>query len=78
MANAVRSLATPGRVFDHDASKSLVGTSDNILQLCLHIGDMFGIDVYHRWVIFDDLWAGEHLDLANGILRFAQRWDVLS
>ncbi len=78
VANAVRSLATPGRVFDHDASKSLVGTSDNILQLCLHIGDIFGIDVYHRWVIFDDLWAGEHLDLANGILRFAQRWDVLS
>jgi hypothetical protein len=65
-------------VLDHDASKSLVGTSDHLAQLCLHVGNWFGGDVYHQWVIFDDLWAGAHRDLAEGILRFAQRWDVLT
>jgi hypothetical protein len=63
---------------DHDASKSLVGVSDHLVQLCLHVGDLFGKDVYHQWVIFDDLWAGANQDLAEGILRFSKRWDVLT
>ena len=75
VANIVSNLRG---VFDHDASKSVVSTSANILQLCLHAGDLFGSDLYHQWILFDDLWAGEHPDLANGVLRFAQRWDVLS
>ena len=67
-----------GGVLDHDASKSLVGTSDHIVQLCLHVGNWFGGDVYHQWIIFDDLWAGRHPALAQGVLRYAKRWDVLS
>ena len=39
---------------------------------------LFGKDTYHQWIIFDDLWAGEHPDLAEGILRYAKRWDVLT
>ena len=58
-------VSTLGVTFDHDASKSFVGTSDNLLQLCLHTGKCFGNDVYHQWVIFDDLWAGQHQDLAE-------------
>jgi hypothetical protein len=65
-------------VQDHDPSKSLVGASDDLAQLCLHVGDFFGKDVYHQWIIFDDLWAGEHRDLAEAILRYAKRWDVLT
>jgi hypothetical protein len=65
-------------VLDHDPSRSLIGTSDHLLQLCLHIGNVFGSDVYHQWIIFDDPWAGANRDLAEGILRFAHRWDVLS
>jgi hypothetical protein len=65
-------------VLDHDPTKSLVGASDHLAQLCLHVGDFFGKDVYHQWIIFDDLWAGEHRDLAEGILRYAKRWDVLT
>jgi hypothetical protein len=63
---------------DHDLSKCLVGASDHLAQLSLHVGDWFGRDVYHQWVVFDDLWAGRRRDLADGILRFAKRWDVLS
>ena len=63
---------------DHDPSKSLIATSAHLAQLCLHVGDFFRNDVYHQWLIFDDLWAGEHTALAEGVLRFAKRWDVLS
>ncbi|MEJ7636806.1 MAG: hypothetical protein WKF75_02155 [Singulisphaera sp.] len=34
-----------GGVPDHDASKSLVGTSDHLVQLCLHAGNCFGNDL---------------------------------
>jgi hypothetical protein len=73
-----RGMGSLKGVLDHDPSKSLVGTSDQLAQLCLHAGDFFGKDAYHRWIIFDDLWAGEHPDLAEGILRCAKRWDVLT
>ncbi len=63
---------------DHDASKSLVATSAHLAQSCLHIGDFFGNNAYHQWFIFDDLWAGDHRALADGVLRYAKRWDVLS
>ena len=65
-------------VLDHDPSKSLAEASEHLAQLCLHVGDFFGKDAYHQWIIFDDLWAGEHPDLAEGILRYAKRWDVLT
>jgi UV DNA damage repair endonuclease len=65
-------------VLDHDPSKSLISTTDHLLQLCLHTGICFGRDVHHQWIFFDDLWAGANPDLADGILRYAQRWDVLS
>src|SRR5579875_448398 len=44
-----------------DPSKSLISTGDHIAQLCLFVG--WGGGVYHQWIIFDDLWAGEHPDL---------------
>jgi hypothetical protein len=73
--NVVKSLR--GKL-DHDASKSLVATSAHLAQLCLHVGDFFGSDVHHQWIIFDDIWAGANMALAEGVLRFAKRWDVLS
>jgi hypothetical protein len=63
---------------NHDPTKSQLGASDHIAQLCLHIGDFFGKDTYHQWIIFDDLWAGANWDLAEGILRYGKRWDVLT
>ncbi len=61
-----------------DPAKSRTSTSDHIAQMCLHIGDYFGQDLYHQWILFDDLWAGTNVELAEGVLRFAKRWDVLS
>jgi hypothetical protein len=33
---------------------------------------------YVQIYLFDDCWASAQPDLANGLLRYAQRWDVLS
>ena len=55
-------------VFDHDASKSLIARSDNLIQLCLHVGNWFGRDVYHNGFCSTTSGRAEHSDLANGIL----------
>jgi hypothetical protein len=60
----------------HDPSKSLISVGEHVAQLCLHVG--WEGEMYHQWIIFDDLWADEHRDLADGILRYAKRWDVLT
>jgi hypothetical protein len=60
----------------YDPSKSLISVDEHIAQLCLHVG--WEGEMYHQWIIFDDLWASEHRDLADGILRYAKRWDVLN
>jgi hypothetical protein len=65
-----------GEGFVNDPSKSLVSVGEHIAQLCLSVG--WESEMYHQWIIFDDLWAGEHSDLADGILRYANRWDVLT
>lgn len=57
-------------------SRALISTGDHIAQLCLPLDSEGG--TYHQWFLFDDLWAGEHPDLADGVLRYAKRWDALS
>ncbi len=59
-----------------DPSKARISVADHIVQLCLHTG--WEDEMYHQWFLFDDLWAGAHPDLAEGLLRFAKRWDVLT
>jgi uncharacterized protein (TIGR02996 family) len=50
----------------------------HVAQACKHIDHWdFAGDVYHHLILFDDLWAAAHPDLATSILRFASRWDVL-
>ena len=59
-----------------DSLKSMVSSGDHIAQLCLHLGSE--VEMYHQWFLFDDLWAGHHPDLAEGVLSYAKRWNVLS
>jgi uncharacterized protein (TIGR02996 family) len=63
---------------DHDPSKSLVRVDDHVAQMCLHTDRWGSRDLFHQWVAFDDLWASAHPALANAVLRYARRWDVLS
>jgi hypothetical protein len=38
----------------------------------MHITEYLG---YRSWVLFDDVWAATHPDLARGMLRAASSWD---
>jgi len=60
-----------------EPKKNLIHVEDHLAQGCLHAGTIDSPH-YHQWIFFDDQWASAHSDLANGILRFAARWDVLS
>jgi hypothetical protein len=62
----------------HDPAKSIVRAERHVAQLCLHTDRWGERDLYHRWILFDDLWAGAHPDLAAAILAYARQWDVLS
>jgi hypothetical protein len=68
--------AVSQKAVDHDPSQALTSVAEHSAQLCLPVG--WESAIYHQWIIFDDLWAGEHRELAEGILRFATRWDVLT
>jgi uncharacterized protein (TIGR02996 family) len=65
-------------VGNHDPSKSLIHVGEHLAQLCLHTNRWGITDLFHQWIFFDDLWASANPVLANAILRFASRWDVLS
>jgi uncharacterized protein (TIGR02996 family) len=59
-----------------DTRKVKVQADAHVAQLSLPASR--GWETWHRWVIFDDLWAGAHPALARAVLRYAGRWDVLS
>ena len=56
---------------------SLIHVEDHLAQMCLD-GSRKDEPYFGQWIFFDGLWASAHSDLANAILRFAARWDVLS
>jgi uncharacterized protein (TIGR02996 family) len=58
--------------------KSLVQVEEHVAVFGRHVARWPRCDdMYHQWYFFDDLWASAHPDLANAILRYANRWDVL-
>lgn len=56
---------------------SLIHVEDHLAQACLDVS-WTDSPYFGQWIFFDDLWASAHPVLANAILRFAARWDVLS
>jgi hypothetical protein len=63
---------------DHDPKKSRVHVEEHLAQLCLHADKAYSHDEWHQWYFFDDLWAGAHPTIAEALLRYGKRWDVLS
>jgi hypothetical protein len=59
--------------------KSLLHGEEHLIQMCLdgshndELGPYFG-----QWILFDDLWASAHPELADALLTWCARWDVLS
>jgi hypothetical protein len=66
-----------------DPSLSVIQSEEHLAQLCINMTAPCGrygsrYEKYHQWIFFDDLWGSAHPDLANGLLRYASRWDILS
>jgi uncharacterized protein (TIGR02996 family) len=58
--------------------EDLVHVGEHLAQACKHVRTgSRRVKEYHQWIFFDDVWASAHTELANGLLRFAARWDVL-
>jgi hypothetical protein len=59
-----------------------VATSPHFAQLSWIIANApqwsRGRNVYNQWFLFDDCWASANRALADSLLRFATRWDVLT
>ncbi len=59
------------------SKKDEVVAQSHIAQVSKHVGLSSYEDRYHHFILFDDLWANAHRDLASSILRTASRWDPL-
>jgi hypothetical protein len=70
-------LTHSSRRKQHDLSHA----GEHLVQACKHVdtwrrGGKYHRN-YHQWIAFDDVWASAFPELANSLLRFAARWDVL-
>jgi uncharacterized protein (TIGR02996 family) len=76
IANAAEKIRRTG----NDPDKSMIRVGEHVAQFCLHTfyHHYLKADVFQHWIFFDDLWAAAHPDLAESLLRYARRWDVLS
>ncbi|MBY0228670.1 MAG: hypothetical protein K2W96_05255, partial [Gemmataceae bacterium] len=57
--------------------KSLLHLEPHLAQMCLdrsHAEEPY----FGQWILFDDLWASAHPAMADALLRWCARWDVLS
>jgi hypothetical protein len=61
------------------APKSLIHVEEHLAQMCLDgsYNDARG-PYFRQWILFDDLWASAHPELADALLTWCARWDVLS
>jgi uncharacterized protein (TIGR02996 family) len=68
-----------GRLRDGPGGSQLQ-VDEHVAHLCLQVGKCLwtGRDSFFQWLLFDDLWASAHAELANAILRYVRRWDVLT
>ncbi|GIH15915.1 hypothetical protein [Rugosimonospora africana] len=66
--------ATDGYTAGRDPDRTLLRVDEHLAQLCLHLSEAFG---FQQWFVFDDLWAEDHPELAESLLRYAAHWDPL-
>jgi hypothetical protein len=76
---ALLKLETNHRARLRMAPKSLLHGEEHLLQMCLDMSHNEEGDPYFgQWILFDDLWASAHPELADALLTWCARWDVLS
>jgi hypothetical protein len=58
--------------------KSLLHGEEHLLQMCLDGSHQKASPYFGQWILFDDLWASAHPELADTLLTWCARWDVLT
>jgi uncharacterized protein (TIGR02996 family) len=65
--------------------QSHVHAEEHLAQVCIYVPEGTEPEEpecdgfrWHQWYFFDDLWASAHPALANALLAFGRRWDLLS
>jgi len=56
-----------------DPAKDEPFVQTHVAQASKHVARFHDVDRYHHFILFDDLWANAHRDLAASILRTASR-----
>jgi uncharacterized protein (TIGR02996 family) len=68
----------PSRWYDAgNRPEDMVVAHTHVAQACKRLNGHRGESAFYHIILFDDRWAAAHPDLANSVLRFAARWDVL-
>jgi hypothetical protein len=78
-AQALLEMETKHRDQLRPTPKSLLSGEDHLIQMCLdgsHSDDPG--PYFSQWILFDDLWASAHPELADALLTWSARWDVLT
>lgn len=57
---------------DFEPTKAVIHVGKHAALFCPHTSSFFG---HEQWVLFDDLWASAHPELATSILRYGSDWD---
>jgi hypothetical protein len=76
-AAALRRCRPSGWYDPADRPHDVVVAHPRVAQACKRLSDFRGKAMFHHIILFDDRWAAVDPDVANSILRFASRWDVL-
>jgi hypothetical protein len=58
--------------------KSLLHGEEHLIQMCLDGSHNEVRPYFGQWILFDDLWASAHPELADALLTWSARWDVLT
>ncbi|HSI87101.1 MAG: hypothetical protein ACAI35_19780 [Candidatus Methylacidiphilales bacterium] len=62
-------------------TQSVMQILPHLAVACFHVASAdfsYGCkQLYHQWIIFDDLWATANPAMAHSLFRFGSRWDVL-
>jgi hypothetical protein len=78
-AQSLLEMETKHRAELRKTPKSLLHGEERLVQMCLdgshddEAGPYFG-----QWILFDDQWASAHPELADALLTWSARWDVLT
>jgi uncharacterized protein (TIGR02996 family) len=75
---AIDGLAAKVKGETHNPKLSSFYVEEHLAQLGLHAHKGGRRDEWHQWYFFDDLWASAQPAIAETLLRYGTRWDVLS